>query len=112
MCVCVCVCVCMCVCSQNPLIRNTEIYTAASILKQREIQVILHGGPSHINFEGNDRADKRANEATSLDVIEYSEHTPGTFSYLVDRFISNQLESIYTNYTSASTDWYQKTTCS
>ncbi|KAK2145581.1 hypothetical protein LSH36_670g00039 [Paralvinella palmiformis] len=51
-----------------------------------------------------------ANEATSLDVIEYAEHTPGTFNYLVNRFISNRLESIYTDYTSASKDWYQKTT--
>ena len=88
----------------------TEIYTTASALKQRGIQVILHWVPSHINLEGNDRADKLANEATSLDVIEYAEHTPGTFNYLVDRFISNRLESIYTDYTSASKDWYQKTT--
>jgi len=68
------------------------------------IQVILHWVPSQINLEGNDRADKLANEATSLDFIEYGEHTPGSFNYLVDRFISNRLESIYTDYTSASKD--------
>ena len=88
----------------------TEIYTTASTLKQRGIQVILNWVPSHINLGGNDRADKLANEAKSLDVIEYAEHTPGTFNYLVDSFISNRLESIYTDYTSASKDWYQKIT--
>jgi len=88
----------------------TEIYITASTLKQPGIQVILHWVPSHINLKGNDRADKLANEATSLDVIEYVEHTPGTFNYLVGRFISNRLESNYTDYTSASKDWYQKTT--
>ena len=45
--------------------------------------------PSHIIIESNDRADKLANEATNLDVIEYAEHTPGTFNHLVDRFIPN-----------------------
>jgi len=60
----------------------TEIYTTASALKQRGIQVILHWVPSYINLEGNDRADKQTNQATSLDVIEYAEHTPGTFNYL------------------------------
>ena len=88
----------------------TEIYTTASTLKQRGIQVILHLVPSHINPEGNNRTDKLANEATSLDVIEYAEHTPGTVNHLVYRVISNRLESIYTEYTSASKDWYQKTT--
>jgi len=87
----------------------TEIYTTTSTLRQRGVQVILHWAPSHINLEGNDRADKLANEATSLDVIEYPEHTPGTFNRLVDTFISNRLESIYTDYTSASKGWYQKT---
>jgi len=80
----------------------TEVYTTASALKQRGIQVILYWVPIHINLEGNDQADKLANEARSLDVIEYAEHTPGTFNYLVDRFISNRLESLYKNYTSAS----------
>jgi len=40
----------------------------------------------------------------------YAQHTPGTLNHLVDRFISNRLESIYADYTSASKDWYQKTT--
>jgi len=75
----------------------TEIYTTASTLKQRGIQVILHWVPSHINLEDNDPADKLANETKSLDVIEYDEHTPGTFNHLVGRFISNQLQSIYTD---------------
>jgi len=88
----------------------SEKYPTASALKQCEIQGILHWVPSHFNLESNDRADKLANEATSLDVIEYAEHTPGRFNYLVDRFISNRLASIYTDYTSASKDWYQKTT--
>ena len=88
----------------------TEIYTLASALKQRGIQVILHWVPSHINLEGNDRADKLANEATSLDVIEYAEQTPSTFNHLVDRFISNRLESTYNNNKSTSKDSNQKTT--
>jgi len=75
----------------------TELYTTASALKQRGIQVILQWVPSHINLEGNDRTNKLANEATSLDVIEYGQHTPGTFNYLVDRLIFNRLESIYTS---------------
>jgi len=58
----------------------TEIYTMASALKQRGIQVILYWVPSHINLEGNNWVNKLANEATSLDVIEYDEHTPGTFN--------------------------------
>jgi len=61
----------------------TEIYTTASVLKQRGIQVILHWVPSHINLEGNDRADKLSNEATSLDVIEYAEQTPDTYSTIL-----------------------------
>ena len=54
----------------------------------------------HFNLEGNERADKHENEATCLEVIEHAEHTRGIFNHLIDRIISNQLESIYTNDTS------------
>jgi len=88
----------------------TDIYITASTLRQRGIQVILDWVPSHINLVGNDRADQLANEATSPDVIEYVEQTPGTFNRLVDSFISNRLESMYSDYTSVAKDCYQKTT--
>ena len=76
----------------------------ASTLRQRGIQVILHWVPSHVNIEGNHRAEQLANEATRLEIIQYAEHPTDTFNYLTDRFISNQLESIYTDNTSASND--------
>jgi len=34
---------------------------------------------------------------------------PGTINHLINRFISNQLESIYTDDTSSSKNWYQTT---
>ena len=55
----------------------TDIYITASIIRQRGIQVIFHCVPSHINLEGNDRADQLANEALYLEVIEHAEHTLG-----------------------------------
>ena len=63
-----------------------------------------------VNPEGNDRADQLANKATWLEFIEHAEHIPGTFNHLIDRFISNQLESIYTDHTLSSKDWYKTTT--
>ena len=62
----------------------TEIYTMASTLRHRGIKVILHWVPSHVNLEGNDRADQLANEANCLEVIEHAEYTPGTFNQLID----------------------------
>ena len=55
------------------------------------------------------------NEAASLEVIEPRSHRTcrtytGTFNHLVDRFISNQLESIYIDHTSASRYLYQNPT--
>jgi len=81
----------------------TEIYIKASTLRQCGIQVILHWVPSHVNLEGNDRADQIVNETTCLVVIEHAEHTSSTFNHINDSFISNQLESIFTDHTSSIT---------
>ena len=82
----------------------TEIYSMASSLRQCGIQAILHWVPSHFNLEGNNQANQLANEATCLEVIKHAEHTPGTLNHLIHRFISNQLELIYTDHTSLSKD--------
>ena len=57
----------------------TEIYIAASTLRQRGIQVILQWVRSHVNHEGNDRAGQLPNEATgggALEIIENPENIP------------------------------------
>ena len=72
----------------------------ASTLRQRGIiRLIIDWVRSHVNIEGNDRADKLAKEATSLDVVEHLEHTHVTSNHLIDGFIFNQLESTYTDHT-------------
>jgi len=44
-----------------------------STLAQRGNQVILHWIPNHVKYEGIDRADKLANEAIGLEVVEHAE---------------------------------------
>ena len=89
---------------------TTQIHNTATTLKHTGTEVVIHWVPSHVNLDGNEKADTLANEATSLTNILHAEHTPGTFNHLIDNFISDKFDSIYTNYSSRYKDWYHNTT--
>ena len=45
----------------------------------------------NVVFVRGDFVVNSANESTCLEVIELAEHTPSTFNYLIDRFISKSI---------------------
>lgn len=87
----------------------SKIVRSATALKLSGRNTTIHWVPSHINIEGNERADTLANEATNLDVILHAEQTPGGYSHLIAQYFSKQLHLMTAEDTSPLQDWYQKT---
>jgi len=65
---------------------------------------------SHVDLEGNELADKSANDATKLHQILHCEQTSGAYSHLINTYFANQLRGMSTKHTSPRHHWYHTTT--
>ena len=59
---------------------TSKIFKLASVLQHSRRHVTLHWVPSHLNLEGNEKADTLPMEAISLDLIQHAEQTRATYS--------------------------------
>jgi ribonuclease HI len=67
---------------------TTKIINSAFNLSQRGSLTILNWVPSHINIDGNEKADKLANEATSLTNIQHAKQTSAAYKHIITKFSS------------------------
>ena len=59
---------------------TTTTFKSAKALQRQRIQLIIHWVPSHVDLEGNERADILTNVATSLNEVIHAEQTSGAYS--------------------------------
>jgi len=83
---------------------TTKIINSVFALSQRGSLTTLHWVPSHINIEGNERADTLANEATNLTKIIHAEQTPGAYKHMITKFLHRPNSDL-----AKAKSWYNNT---
>jgi len=88
-----------------------QVWDEAQHLKQLDIQIIFNWIPSHVGIFGNEEADRLANIATNLDIIQTCEQTVGALGRQIPNRIKTMTDKLYSDYyTTPSGIWYHNTT--